>query len=83
MEETEFNGPPFTIVANVNEERYTNTLLNTGCNTYGLVSSRFASKNNLERISIRPQSIRGYEGVSSQTKIKEMAWFSLDVGGNF
>lgn len=82
MEETEFNGSPFTIAANINEVCLANTLLDTGCSTYGLISSRFVTKNNLAHIKIRPQSIRGWEGPSN-AKITEMAWMSLDIGGNY
>lgn len=80
--DTAFNGPPFVISALVNGECNANTLIDTGCSTYGLVSSRFAQKYQLERVKIRPQAMRGYDG-PSPTKSEEVAKFSLDIGGNY
>ncbi|KAK9326633.1 hypothetical protein V1520DRAFT_377498, partial [Lipomyces starkeyi] len=82
MEETKFNGPPFVVAAQVDGICHANTLVDTGCSTYGLVSSRFAQRNQLKRIKIRPQSIRGFDGPATD-KIEEVAKLSLDIGGNY
>ncbi|KAK9369641.1 hypothetical protein V1509DRAFT_426557 [Lipomyces kononenkoae] len=61
-EETKFNGPPFILAAQVDSVCHANTLIDTGCNVYGLVFSRFAERHQLKRIKIRPQSLRGFDG---------------------
>ena len=77
-----FNGPPFVLAAQINGVCHANTLADTGSTTYNIISSQFVLKHQIERIEIRPQSIRGFAG-PEKDKITEVARFSLDVGGNY
>jgi hypothetical protein len=78
----EVDGPPFVVSAQIDRACYANTLIDTGCTTYGLVSSHFVQKHQLERIKIRPRPLRGFDG-PSPGQIEEVARFSLDIGGNY
>ena len=80
-ERTEFDGPPFVVAAQINQSNHANTLIDTGCTTYGLIDSSFAEKHRIERISIPRKRIRGYDGPSGY--ISEVARLSLDIGGNY
>jgi Aspartyl protease len=62
VKDTAFNGPSFILTAQINGAINANTLIDTGCDTYGIVSSHFVNKNQLERMKIRPQTIRGFDG---------------------
>ena len=53
---------PFIISTLVNRECYARTLIDTGCLSYGLMTSRFVRKNGLKRIRIRPVTIEGFDG---------------------
>jgi transposase InsO family protein len=78
--EKEVDGPPFVVAAQIDQICHANTLIDTGCTTYGIISETFTEKHQLERIKIRPRPIRGYNGPAGQ--IKEVARFSLNIGGN-
>jgi hypothetical protein len=78
----EVDGPPFVVSAQIDRACYANTLIDTGCTTYGLVSLHFVQKHQLERIKIRPRPLRGFDG-PSPGQIEEVARFSLDIGGNY
>ena len=80
-ERTEFDGPPFVVAAQINQSSHANTLVDTGCTTYGLIDSSFAEKHRVERISIPRKRIRGYDGPSGY--ISEVARLSIDIGGNY
>ena len=74
-EDVEFNGPPFVLAAQINGVCHANTLADTGNTTYNIISSQFVLKHQIERIKIRPQSIRGFTG-PEKDKITEVARFS-------
>jgi hypothetical protein len=75
------DGPPFVVSAQVDRACFANTLIDTGCTTYGIISSSFVQKHQLERVKIRQRPLKGFDGPSGQ--IDEVAKFSLDVGGNY
>jgi hypothetical protein len=78
---TEFDGPPFVVASQIDGVCHANTLADTGCSTYGIISNSFVQKHQIERIPIPPRPIRGYDGPSGH--IKEVAKLSLDIGGNY
>lgn len=80
-ENVKFDGPPFLVPALIDRKCHANTLLDTGCTSYGIISKRFAYRNQLERIKIRPRAMRAYDGPASGL-IEEVVKISLDVGGN-
>ena len=74
--------PPFTVSAQVNRECFANTLLDSGCTTYGAIDSRFARKHQLTRVPISPRNLGGFtDGLSAQ--VKEIAHLSLDIAGSY
>ena len=75
------DGAPFLISTLVNKECFARTLLDTGCLSYGLIDSRFATKNGLQRIPISPRSLTGFNAPSSDQVI-EVAVVSIDVDGH-
>lgn len=56
------DGQPFVVKSLVNDIVYANTLIDTGCHSYGLCDSIFAQNNNLARLSINPRKVIGFDG---------------------
>lgn len=50
--ENSMDGIPFLVSTMVNNKCFADTLVDTGCLSYGLISERFATRNNLQRINI-------------------------------
>jgi len=75
------DGAPFLISTLLNKECFAKTLLDTGCLSYGLIDSRFATKNKLQRIPISPRSLTGFDALSSD-QISEVAVVSIDIDGH-
>ena len=74
------DGEPFVISTLVNRECYARTLIDTGCLSYGLMTSRFVRKNGLKRIRIRPVTMEGFDG-TEQTSIHYVAVARTNIGG--
>jgi hypothetical protein len=51
--------PPFLVLTLINKEAFTETLVDSGCLSYGVIDSRFARKYNLQRIKITPRELVG------------------------
>ncbi|RAL60702.1 hypothetical protein DID88_010020 [Monilinia fructigena] len=73
---------PFLVSTLVNKDCFAKTLLDSGCLSYGLVSSAFATKNNLQRIPIPPRGLSGFDAPSSG-KVTDVAVVSLDIDGHY
>ena len=73
-------GDPFVVSALVNDVTFADTLIDTGCLSYGLCDTRFARKHNLMRIPIKPRDITGFDGRVSST-VNEVAVVLLDLDG--
>jgi hypothetical protein len=73
-------GDPFVVSALINDITFADTLIDTGCLSYGLCDTRFARKHNLPRIPIKPRDITGFDGKASST-VNEVAVVSLDLDG--
>ena len=56
------DGEPFVVSALINDTIFANTLIDTGCLSYGLCDSYFAQRNNLKRLKIRPREVVGFDG---------------------
>jgi len=75
------DGTPFLVSTMVNNECFAKTLLDSGCLSYGLVSERFATRNNLQRIDISPRGLTGFDAPSSDT-VNQVAILSMDIDGH-
>ena len=75
------HGPCFVVAAQIDHTCYTNTLSDTGCNSYTIINSKFICKNNLEHIPIPPHSVSGFEG--NPETIEAVVCFSLDISSNY
>jgi predicted aspartyl protease len=72
---------PFLVSTLVNKACFATTLVDTGCTSYGLIDSRFATKHNLQRIPITPRGVTGFDAPSG-AKISEVAVISMDIDGH-
>ena len=72
------DGIPFLISTLVNDECIANTLLDTGCLSYGAVTQYFATKNNLQRIDITPRGLTGFDGPST-SRVIQVAAATIDI----
>ena len=72
---------PFLMSLRVNGITYASALLDLGCLSYGAVSERFARKNKLPQISIRPRSLVGVNSEDYHA-IKTVTYFDFDVEGH-
>ena len=64
----------------MNKECSASALVDSGCSSYGLIDSRFASRQNLQRISVTPRPIVGFNG-STNSSITEVAKVEMDLDG--
>lgn len=74
-------GNPFVVSALVNDIKFADTLVDTGCLCYGLCDTRFAQKHNFTRIPIKPREITAFDGKVSSI-IDEIAVVTLDLDGH-
>ena len=81
FQEKSMDGPPFLVSTLVNRDCFAKTLLDSGCLSYGLVSSSFAIENDLQRIKIPARSLSGFDAPSEDT-VTEVAVVSLDIDGH-
>lgn len=71
---------PFAVSGFVNGTAPGNIMVDSGCLSYALCDSRFAQKNNLQRISVPPLGLEGFNG-SKSSVAKEVAILDLDLDG--
>ena len=56
-------------------------MVDTGCLTYGLCDPVYASKQNLERIKIKPFYMEAFDGEKAARPIQEVAVADIDLEG--
>ena len=57
-------------------------LADTGCQSYDLIAEKYVQHHQLEHIQIESHRMRGFDGLSAQSSITEVARTALNVGGN-
>ncbi len=72
---------PFTMSVLINKETYAHTLFDTGCLSYGMITSRFARKHNLQHMKINPHTVTGFDG-PSDSSVDEVAIVQIDIDGH-
>jgi Reverse transcriptase (RNA-dependent DNA polymerase)/RNase H-like domain found in reverse transcriptase/Integrase zinc binding domain/Chromo (CHRromatin Organisation MOdifier) domain len=82
FQEKSMDGPPFLVSTLVNRDCFAKTLLDSGCLSYGLISSAFATENNLQRIPISSRGLSGFDA-PSYDKVTEVAVVSLDIDSHY
>jgi hypothetical protein len=75
------DGEPFTVSALVNNTTFAETVIDTGCLSYGLCDPKFASKNRLQRLKIAPRSVTGVVGKLTAVT-DEVVAIELDLHGH-
>ena len=65
----------------MNKDCYAQTLVDTKCLSYGLITSRFVRRNSLERIAIEPRMIEGFDR-EGQTSIRYVAKARTSIRGH-
>ena len=76
------DGAPFLVSTLINRECYAKTLVDSGCLSYGIIDSRFATKHNLQRISISPRTLTGFDAPSPSGLVTEVAVVVIDIDGH-
>ena len=71
---------PFTISGFVNGIVQANIIVDSGCLSYALCDSRFARQNSLERISVSPLGLEGFNGSKDRVATK-VAILDIDLDG--
>jgi predicted aspartyl protease len=71
---------PFAVSLLLNKQCYALALIDSGCSSYGLINSRFASQQSFERIPIAPRPISGFSA-SVRSQITEVAKVEVDIDG--
>ena len=69
----------------VNKTRLVSTLLDSGCDTYALVSSRLANRLQLQCIPISPRTMEEATlrmRKREEAKISEVAYFLMNIDGH-
>lgn len=72
---------PFLVSTLINREVSAQTLVDSGCLSYGFIDARFARKHNLQRIPIQPRQIQSVDAITDSW-ITEVAVAEIDVGGH-
>ena len=72
---------PFAIPGFVNGIAQANIMVDSGCLSYALCDSRFARQNSLERITVSPLGLEGFDG-SKYRVATEVAILDLDLDGH-
>ena len=70
--------PPFIVSVIVNKEYSITALVDSGCSSYGLINSRFASRQSLQRLRISPRPIIGFNDLVN-SQIYEVAKMEIDL----
>lgn len=79
--EKKMDQPPFLVPVLIDQLYYAKTLLDSGCLSYGLIDSKFASKCDLERLKISPRKMDGFEDLTEGV-CDEVAVVRLDINGH-
>ena len=77
-----YDGPPLLVTVQMDSIHNATALADTGCQSYGLISEKYVRRHQLERIPIEPRRMRGFDGLSAQSSIAQVARAALNVGGN-
>lgn len=72
--------PPLLVLAGINKTISTPVLIDSGCLSYGIISSRLVQRHHLQRIQVVPRKVESYNG-SQEDEISEVAAVRLRVGG--
>ena len=72
---------PIIVSALVNHQSFARTMIDTGCQCYGLCDPIFAAKQNLERIGIKPFYMEAFDGEKATRPIREVAVAEIDLEG--
>jgi transposase InsO family protein/predicted aspartyl protease len=75
------DGPPFLVATLVNRDCFAQTLIDTGCLSYGVINARFVKKHNLQRIKIKPRTMSGFKD-EVECVIDEVAVVRIDIDGH-
>jgi predicted aspartyl protease len=75
------DGEPFVISALIDGHSFAETLIDTGCLSYGLCDPRFAQRNRLTRLKITPRSVTGVDGKLTAVT-DEVVAVELDLDGH-
>ena len=70
----------FTISGFINSIVQANIMVDSGCLSYALYNSRFTRQNSLERISVSPLGLKGFNG-SKDRVATEVAILDIDLDG--
>ena len=65
----------------VNHNSFTRTIVDTGCLSYGLCDPVYASKQNLERIRVKPFYIEAFDGEKAARPVEEVAFIEINLKG--
>lgn len=71
---------PFIVLALIDSSCFAETLVDTGCLSYGLCDSRFAQENALTCLRIKPWTVSGVDGYVT-AEINEVVVVHLDLDG--
>jgi len=71
---------PFAISGFVNGVAQANIMVDSGCLSYSLCDPRFAKRNSLQRISVSPLGLEGFDG-SRERVATEVAILDIDLDG--
>ncbi len=72
---------PIVLSALVNQNSFARTMVDTGCLCYGLCDPVYATKQNLERIKIRPLQLEAFDGEKARRPILEVAITDINLEG--
>lgn len=77
------DGAPFLVSTLINRECYAKTLIDSGCLSYGIIDSNFATKHNLRRIPISPRVMVGFDAPTPFGAVTDVAVVSIDIDGHY
>ena len=72
--------PPFLVPAQIDRIANVNAMPDSGCNTYGLIDSRFVQRNKLQRIPIEKRKVFAYDDRPGEA-VEAVVKLEVDVGG--
>ena len=72
---------PIIVSTLVNHNSFARTMVDTGCLSYGLCDPVYASKQNLERIRIKPFYMEAFDGEKAARPVEEVAVADIDLEG--
>ena len=72
---------PIVVFALVNHNSFARTMVNIGYLTYRLCDPKYALKQNLERIKIKPFYMEAFDGEKAARPIQEVAVAHIDLEG--